>query len=128
MERYAARLDDNENVVQVIVIPPEEADAAAYCASIGLPGIWRDCADLPRLGTRHHEGRYLPHWQQIFGADTEADGGARGFPEGFEVWHKGKAWASTTAGNVSEPGADGWREVDTAVKAMDSTAVKEDNE
>jgi hypothetical protein len=76
---------------------------------------------LPRLGTRHHEGRYLPHWQQIFGAEG-------GFPEGFEVWHNGKAWVSTTAGNVSEPGIGGWREVDTAVKAMDSTAVKEDNE
>jgi hypothetical protein len=119
MERYAARLDDNGDVIQIIVIPPEEADAAAYCASIGLPGIWRDCADLPRLGTRHHEGRYLPHWQQIFGAES-------GFPEGFEVWHNGKAWVSTTAGNVSEPGADGWAEVGTAAMGLTAVPVEEE--
>ena len=33
------------------------------------------------------------------------------YPEGWEVVHDGKTWASTTPANVWEPGVSGWREV-----------------
>ena len=107
--RYAADLDENGDVLRVIVIPGDVTDAAAYCAAVGIAGEWRDCPDLPAIGQRYHEGRYYPHWQQIAGADLGPDGAESGFPEGFEVWHAGEVWVSTTAGNVWEPGTSGWR-------------------
>lgn len=43
---YAARIE-NDIVREVIVIPycnDDDAQITAYCNSIGLPGIWIDCA------------------------------------------------------------------------------------
>lgn len=43
-------------------------------------------------------------WRQPTGAHDA-------YPEGWEVVHDGKTWASTTPANVWEPGVSGWREV-----------------
>ena len=43
-------------------------------------------------------------WRQPTGAHDA-------YPEGWEVVHEGKTWASTTPANVWEPGVSGWREV-----------------
>ena len=42
---HAARIDENNIVREVIVIPycnDNDADVTAYCNSIGLPGTWID--------------------------------------------------------------------------------------
>lgn len=107
METYAAKIDTNGDVEQVIVIPPGTADAAAFCASLGLSGTWADCPKLPGKGWRRHEGDYYPHWQQIEAADTGPEGAESGYLTGTELWHDGAVWVSRTDFNVGEPLSDG---------------------
>lgn len=49
---HAARIDDNNIVREVIVIPfmdDDDAKVTEYCNGIGLAGTWLDCS---YLGTR----------------------------------------------------------------------------
>jgi len=53
---HAARIDENNVVVQVIVIPylnDDDAEITAYCNSLGLAGTW---IDTSYLGARR--GKY----------------------------------------------------------------------
>ena len=53
---HAARVDNDNIVRQVIVIPycnDDDAEITAYCNGIGLEGIWLDCS---YLGSRR--GKY----------------------------------------------------------------------
>lgn len=53
---HAARIDENNIVREVIVIPycnDNDADVTAYCNSIGLPGTW---IDTSYIGARR--GKY----------------------------------------------------------------------
>ena len=46
---YAARIDENDIVQQVIVIPfcnDDDGKVTAYCNGIGLEGTWLDCSWL----------------------------------------------------------------------------------
>ena len=46
---HAARIDENNIVREVIVIPycnDNDADVTAYCNGIGLPGTWLDTSYL----------------------------------------------------------------------------------
>ena len=106
--RYAADLDEAGDVIRVICIPGDVADAAAYCAGLGIAGEWRDAEGLPAIGQRYHEGAYYYHWRQIEGADTGPEGAESGYPEGAAVWHAGEPWVSSVANNVWEPGVSGW--------------------
>jgi len=98
---YAALVDANDDVQQVIVIP--EGETEAYCTALGLAGTWRHAPVLCAIGQHHHEGEFFSYWFQIPGADTGPDGAESGFPEGFETWHNGKAWVSRVDFNVNEP-------------------------
>lgn len=101
-ENIAAKIDENGDVIEAIVIPPGE-NAEAYCPSLGLPGAWLGGAPGNCPGWRHHEGGFYPHWQQIAGADTGPEGIESGYPVGFECWKDGAVRVSRVPNNVNEP-------------------------
>lgn len=110
MMNYAALVDGNDDVQQVIVIPPGETEA--YCAALGLPGTYRHAPILCAIGQHHDQGTFYTYWFQIPGADAGPDGAESGFPESYEMWHNGAAWVSTVGFNVWEPGVANWHRKD----------------
>jgi len=53
---HAARVDDNNMVEEVIVIPycnDNDADVTAYCNAIGLPGRWLDTSYIGARRARY---------------------------------------------------------------------------
>lgn len=77
---YAARVNDDNVIQQMIVIPfmdDDDAKVTEYCNSIGLPGRWLDCSYLgsrrgryPGEGYRYDEATnefVPPGWEYING-------------------------------------------------------------
>lgn len=105
MPKYAAQIDENGDVEQVIVIPSVE-DAAAYTAALGLAGTWvpaEQDAKCAGIGQRLHEGRFYAHWYQVPGADAGGEDEPSGYQTGREVWHNGAVRVSKIDFNVNEP-------------------------
>jgi hypothetical protein len=45
--KYAAEINALGKVLQVLVVPDNEPDPAAYIANLGIPGQWVNCETLP---------------------------------------------------------------------------------